>query len=194
LGSCPSRINPKRQQIIFLPGRQNPSAMIKTLPRSQAPDISIRNRLCPGDIGCITYLHAMSYADQGWDHTFDAYVAAPLAEFARTQSERERIWIVERKGKIVGSEAVVKFTDDQAQLRWLLLDRSVRGLGIGRMLVGEALDFCRRAGYHSVFLWTVRQLTIAARLYQSAGFKKTEELTHELWGSTVTEVKYELEL
>jgi hypothetical protein len=31
-------------------------------------------------------------------------------------------------------------------------------------------------------------------LYQSAGFKDTEELTHELWGSVVTEVRYELEL
>jgi hypothetical protein len=33
---------------------------------------------------------------------------------------------------------------------------------------------------------------IAAKLYQSVGFRKTEELTHEMWGSTVTEVKYEL--
>ena len=34
----------------------------------------------------------------------------------------------------------------------------------------------------------------AARLYRSVGFRETEELTHELWGSVVTEVKYQLEL
>ena len=130
--------------------------------------------------------------DQGWDHTFDAYVAIPLAEFARSQSPRERIWIVEDGEKIVGSVAIVKFSERAAQLRWLLLDPEVRGHGIGRKLVEEALDFCRDAGYSSVFLWTVNTLPIAAKLYRSVGFEQTEELTHELWGSMVTEVKYEL--
>ena len=32
----------------------------------------------------------------------------------------------------------------------------------GRKLVEEALDFCRDAGYSSVFLWTVNTLPIAA--------------------------------
>ena len=154
--------------------------------------ISIRHDLRPGDIGYITYLHGILYADQGWDHTFDAYVAIPLAEFARSQSSRERIWIVEDGEKIVGSVAIVKFSDRAAQLRWLLLVPEVRGHGIGRKLVEEALHFCRDAGYSSVFLWTVNTLPIAAKLYRSVGFKPTEELTHELWGRTVTEVRYEL--
>ena len=154
--------------------------------------ISIRHDLRPGDVGYITYLHGILYADQGWDHTFDAYVAIPLAEFARSHSSRERIWIVEDGERIVGSVAIVKFSERAAQLRWLLLVPEVRGRGIGRKLVEEALDFCRDAGYSSVFLWTVNTLPIAAKLYQSVGFRQTEELTHELWGSMVTEVKYEL--
>ena len=163
-------------------------------PISNRP-ISIRHDLRPGDIGYITYLHGILYApEQGWDHTFDAYVAIPLAEFARSQSSRERIWIVEDGERTVGSLAIVKFSEREAQLRWLLLIPEMRGQGIGRKLVEEALDFCRDAGYSSVFLWTVNTLPIAARLYQSVGFRKTEELTHELWGRTVTEVKYELRL
>jgi GNAT superfamily N-acetyltransferase len=90
--------------------------------------------------------------------------------------------------------AIVKFSEIEAQLRWLLLVPEVRGQGIGRRLVKEALDFCKDAGYSSVFLWTVNTLPVAANLYQSVGFRKTEELTHELWGRTVTEVKYELGL
>ena len=144
-------------------------------------------------MGYITYLHGILYApDQGWDHTFDAYVAIPLAEFARSRSSGERIWIVEDGERIVGSLAIVKFSDKEAQLRWLLLHPEVRGHGIGRKLVEEALDFCRDAGYSSVFLWTVNTLPIAAKLYQSVGFEPTEELTHVLWGRMVTEVKYEL--
>lgn len=164
--------------------------------------VSLRHDLRPGDVGYITYLHGTLYAqDQGWDYTFDAYVANPLAEFAKlqsnqakSQSAQERIWILEKDGRIVGSVAIVKFSDMVAQLRWLLLDPSVRGKGIGRWLVEDALDFCRTAGYSAVFLWTVKTLAIATKLYKSLGFRETEEQTHELWGSIVTEVRYDLEL
>jgi len=88
----------------------------------------------------------------------------------------------------------VKFSEKKAQLRWLLLHPEVRGRGLGRQLVEGALDFCRDVRYSSVFLWTVNTLPIAAQLYKSVGFKQTDELTHELWGSTVTEVRYELAL
>jgi N-acetylglutamate synthase-like GNAT family acetyltransferase len=157
--------------------------------------ISIRNDLRPGDVGYITYMHGILYGpEQGWDHTFDAYVAIPLAGFAKSHSSRERIWIAEKEERIVGSVAIVKFSEKVAQLRWLLLYPEVRGRGLGRRLLEEALDFCRKAGYSSVFLWTVNTLPVAAMLYQSTGFKQAEELTHELWGSVVTEVKYELAL
>ena len=159
------------------------------------PIISIRHDLRPGDVGFITYLHGILYGpEQGWDYTFEAYVAIPLIEFAKLRSSRQRIWIVENERKIVGSVAIVEYSENEAQLRWLLLDPEVRGLGLGRRLVEEALDFCREASYTSVFLWTVKTLPIATKLYQSMGFRKTQELTHELWGSIVTEVKYELAL
>jgi hypothetical protein len=58
----------------------------------------------------------------------------------------------------------------------------------------EVLDFSRKAAYSSVFLWTVNMLPIATQLYQSIGFKKTQELTHEQLDSVVTEVRYELAL
>jgi N-acetylglutamate synthase-like GNAT family acetyltransferase len=156
------------------------------------PIVSVRHDLLPDDVGSITYLHCILYGpEQGWNHTFEAYVAIPLAEFAKVQSSRQRIWIVEKERRIVGSVAIVKYSKNEAQLRWLLLDPEVRGLGLGRRLVEEALDFCREASYSSIFLWTVKTLPIAAKLYQSVGFRKTQELTHELWGSIVTEVKYE---
>ncbi len=162
---------------------------------SHSASVSLRHDLMPGDVGYITYLHGTLYAqDQSWDYTFDSYVAIPLAEFAKSQSSWVRIWILEKEGRIVGSAAVVKFSDKEAQLRWLLLDPSIRGQGIGRWLAEEALEFCRAVGYSSVSLWTVKTLTIATELYQSLGFRATEEQTHELWGSIVTEVRYDLEL
>lgn len=158
-------------------------------------DVSIRHDLRPGDIGYITYLHGVLYArEQGWDNTFEAYVAGPLSEFARSSSLSQRIWIAEKENKIVGTVAVVEHSSSEAQLRWLLVDPSVRGTGLGKRLMAEAIAFCREQGYRCIFLWTVSALEPASNLYRSFGFAKTEEETHPMWGTVVTEERYDLQL
>jgi N-acetylglutamate synthase-like GNAT family acetyltransferase len=155
-------------------------------------NVSFRNQLKPGDIGYLTYLHGILYAQEfGWDFTFEAYVAVPLAEFAKAHNDRERIWIVEKDGHITGSVAIVEASLTEAQLRWMLLTPDLRGYGLGRYLVETALDFCKDQGYSTVFLWTVSLLTVATRLYQSVGFHLTEEKTHRIWGAELTEQRYE---
>ncbi|KPJ77921.1 MAG: hypothetical protein AMJ54_05760 [Deltaproteobacteria bacterium SG8_13] len=155
--------------------------------------VHIRNDLRPGDIGGVIHLHGILYArEYDFDHTFEPYVAAPLAEFVKNQTDRERIWIVEKAGQVMGSIAIVEFSENQAQLRWLILHPELRGLGIGRQLVEEAVKFCRTSGYTSVFLWTIDFLGAALKLYTAAGFKLTETNTHPVWGRTLTEERYEL--
>jgi GNAT superfamily N-acetyltransferase len=159
------------------------------------PDTKIRNDLKPGDIGYLTYLHGTLYAEEyGWDHTFEAYVAGPLSEFAKAHNDRERIWIVEKDGLVAGSIAIVEASERIAQLRWFLLHPGLRGHGIGRLLMDEAIRFCGDGDYSQVFLWTVSALTAAANLYRSTGFQLTEESTRELWGAVVTEQRYDLNL
>ena len=158
-------------------------------------NVSTRNQLKPGDIGYLTYLHGILYAKEyGWDYTFEAYVAGPLAEFAKAHNERERIWVVEKDGQMAGSIAIVEASKEAAQLRWMLLTPDLRGYGLGRFLVREALDFCKEQGYRSIFLWTVSLLTVATGLYQSAGFQLTKERTHQIWGVELTEQRYDLML
>jgi len=155
----------------------------------------IRHDLRPGDIGYLIYLHGILYAQEhGFDCTFEPYVAGPMAEFVKSRTARERLWVVEQGGQVVGSVAIVKFSEKQAQLRWLLLHPDARGCGMGRILVEKAIRFCRDNGYSAVFLWTVSALTAAARLYESVGFRATKEKTHALWGTTLTEQRYDLEL
>jgi ribosomal protein S18 acetylase RimI-like enzyme len=157
------------------------------------PEVTIRSTLRPGDIGSVIHLHGTLYAaEYGWDHTFEAYVAGPLSEFARSQSKRERIWIIEKGRVFVGSIAIVEASSDEAQLRWFLLHPSIRGQGVGRYLMDEAMRFCREMNYSRVFLLTEKSLLAAAKLYEGYGFELTEEKTHELWGSVITEQRYEL--
>ena len=159
------------------------------------PVVTIRTSIKPGDIGYVIFLHGSVYAEEcGWDHTFEAYVAGPLAEFSKSHSDRERIWIVEKDGKIGGSIAIVEASKDEAQLRWFLLHPDLRGKGIGRWLMDEVISFCKESQYSCIYLWTESSLTAAAMLYESSGFELTEENTRELWGKVVTEQRYERSL
>jgi GNAT superfamily N-acetyltransferase len=156
---------------------------------------NIRSDLRPGDIGNVVRFHGVTYArEHGWDHTFEAYVAGPLAEFAKRRSARERLWLAERDEQLAGCVAIVESSRDVAQLRWFLVDPAHRGAGLGRRLLDHAIRFSRESGYSSIILWTVSALTAATRLYRAAGFDKVEEKPGHLWGADVVEERYELQL
>ena len=156
--------------------------------------IQLRSSLEPGDIGYITYLHGILYAKEyQWDHTFEGYVADSLAKFALSYDAcKDRLWIAEMGNQIVGCIGIVGHSDSEAQLRWFLVHPTYRGQGLGHKLLNEAVQFCREHGFKSIFLWTVSDLEAATRLYQSAGFRKTEEKTHRIWGHTITEERYDM--
>jgi GNAT superfamily N-acetyltransferase len=155
--------------------------------------VSIRTNLKPGDLGTIVQLHGTIYArEYGFDPTFEAYVAGPLSQFVLSASSRERLWIAEKDGQIVGCIAIVAVSETTAQLRWFLVVTSARGTGLGKRLLDEAVSFCKTSGYQSIILWTVSALAVAAHLYQSVGFRQVEKKPGRMWGVDVVEEKYEL--
>jgi ribosomal protein S18 acetylase RimI-like enzyme len=164
-------------------------------PAEALAPFTLRHHLKPGDLGQIVYLHGTIYAKEcGFDPTFEAYVAGPLAVFVRKSTDRDRLWIAERDGRIVGCIAIVGASSHEAQLRWFLIDPTARGMGLGKKLLDEAVAFCRQCGYESIFLWTVSTLTAAARLYRAAGFVKVEDKPGQQWGVAVIEQRYVLHL
>ncbi len=167
----------------------------RTARHDDRPPITIRTDLRPDDVGRIVSFHGVIYArEYGFDPTFEAYVAGPLAAFVQSRSGRERLWIAETGEQLVGCIAIVKRSPDLAQLRWFLVHPACRGEGLGKRLLGDAIDFCRTCGYQTVTLWTVAGLAAAAHLYRSAGFRKVEEKPGHLWGVDVVEERYELKL
>jgi len=160
------------------------------------PSISTHTGIKPGDLGTIMHLHGVLYAEEyGLDWTFELYIAQGYAEAVEAfTSGKARLWVAEDAGKVVGSIAIVGHSPDAAQLRWFLLHPSTRGRGLGRRLLKEAIEFSRSSGYQRIFLWTLSNLDAAIHLYRTFGFQKTEEATHQLWGKTLTEERYELGL
>jgi len=165
-------------------------------PDSRSLDtVTIRTELRPGVIGKVISLHGTLYEQEsGFDPTFEAYVAGPLAEFVLRGSPRERLWIAEWDSQVVGCVAIVAASAEVAQLRWFLVDPSARSLGLGKRLLNDAVAFSRDHGYRSIILWTVSSLTAAAHLYRAAGFRKVEQKPGYMWGVDVVEEKYELYL
>jgi ribosomal protein S18 acetylase RimI-like enzyme len=158
---------------------------------------TIRRELRPGDLEAIVAHHARVYAQEhGVDGEFAAMVAKTVAEAARRgfPGDREGIWIVEVEGKHAGSLAL---TDEggEAVIRWVLIERSLRGRGLGRRLVAEAVSMARTSGYELVALETFSELTAAARIYRDHGFAVVWEDKKPRWGrAEITYQRYELPL
>lgn len=104
---------------------------------------SARCSLKSGDIGKLTYLHGILYSKEyEYDQTFEAYVAAGLVDLVLSyNSEKDRIWLAEIKDEIIGSIAIAKRSDKDAQLRWYLVHPDYRRQSLGKYLMEAALKF-----------------------------------------------------
>jgi DNA-binding MarR family transcriptional regulator/GNAT superfamily N-acetyltransferase len=150
----------------------------------------------PGDMGWVVHLHGMLYArEYGWDDTFEALVAGIVAKFIQNfDPKRERCWIAEIDGEIVGSGFLVKESETVCKLRLLIVHPKARGLGIGKRMVNESLRFARQAGYRKTMLWTNNVLLAARHIYETMGFKLILEEPHHSFGHDLVGETWELEL
>jgi len=152
----------------------------------------------PGDMGMVVALEGAAYVEQfGWDGTFEALAARIVADFIdHFDPTRERCWIAEIDGSHVGHIFLVRHPDqpETAKLRLLLVEPSARGLGLGKILVNECVQFARSAGYKKITLWTQSILTAAHHIYQQAGFRLVSEQPHHSFGKDLIAQTWELQL
>lgn len=157
--------------------------LVRDLLAGEGPGVVIR-RHRPGDIGAIVAGQARIYTrDYGWNDEFEALVAEIGAAFLKENDPaRERAFIADRAGEVVGSVFCVDGGEGIAKLRMLYVDPSERGTGLGRRLVRDCIAFARDAGYAGMTLWTNDILAAARRIYLDEGFVLAAEEKHHSFG------------
>ena len=98
---------------------------------------------------------------------FDEHYAPPHGAF----------WVVRDAGQLVGSIGVERVDATTAEIHRLYLDAHLRGRGLGRALVEEALAWCRANAFTRLVLWSDTRFEHSHRLYRRLGFAQLGERT-----------------
>lgn len=183
VGTMLDRLSPAKQDSLIQAMRTIESHLS---PESNRLTAYVLRQPRPGDMGWVVYRHGILYwREYHYDERFEALVAEIVAGFIKNlDPARERCWIAEKDGENVGTVFLVKKSATVAKLRLLLVEPSVRGLGLGQRLVAECVRFARDAGYKKILLWTQSELAAARRIYQGAGFELVQEEKHRSWSRT----------
>ena len=155
--------------------------------------IAIEEGYAPGCIGRIAQLHAEYYAaHHGFGVRFEAKVASDLAHFCMSYKPgRDALWLA-RDRAVQGSIAVDGSNANQsgAHLRWFIASDALRGKGVGRLLLGRALEFADARRYQTVHLSTFAGLDAARHLYEAYGFRLVHQSRGSTWGAVVEEQRF----
>jgi GNAT superfamily N-acetyltransferase len=154
----------------------------------------------PGLIGTVSALFGRTIAaSHGVDWSLDAMIAEQQCEFFRRfDGDRDRVWVAMRNGSPKGALTIdgpnPENEREAARLRFFILDESLRGLGVGKLMLAAAMDFCRERAYPRVFLTTLPGLDAAMRLYQAQGFTVVAQSDEGFHSSRFVELTMECHL
>lgn len=149
-----------------------------------------------GDISWAVHRQAVLYhQDYGWGAPFEALLLhAADAFITGFKSDRERAWIADYGGEMVGAIVVTQQAFGVAELRMFYVEPHVRGLGIGRKLLDKSIAFAREKGYRSLRLWTNDVLHRARGMFEREGFVMIEASPNRDFGENLTAQVWELVL
>jgi len=169
---------------------------MKTGGKKRAKDGCILRQPRPGDMGWVVHRHGVVYCEEyGWDVQFEGLVADIVAKFIqRHDANRERCWMAETNGEIIGSVFILKRSETVSQLRLMLVEKKARGLGLGTRFVNQCIRFSRRAGYQKIILLTESRHVAAQHIYERAGFRLVREESQRSFGHDLIGEWWELVL
>ncbi len=83
--------------------------------------------------------------------------------------------VIEFKGNIIASYGIYKIDSETCELRKMYLKQNFQGMGLGNIMIENALKIAKSLGYKRMTLQTNSLLYKAIKLYEKYGFEELEE-------------------
>jgi GNAT superfamily N-acetyltransferase len=116
------------------------------------------------------------YTDQGFAAT------TPNTDQIQHRMLDGPIWIASLDNAVVGTVSVV-LRGEELYIRGMAVLPSSRGLHLGELLLNQVENFALAQNCKRLILSTTPFLLRAIRLYEQAGFRRTAEGPHDLFGT-----------
>jgi ribosomal protein S18 acetylase RimI-like enzyme len=137
----------------------------------------------PADAPSIAAVLHESFVEYNASYTDEAFAATtPAREQVRRRMDEGPVWVATHDDATVGTVSVVPH-GEALYIRGMAVLPSARGQRVGEALLQQVEDFASAHGYKRLFLSTTPFLSRAIKLYERAGFRRTDEGPHELCGT-----------
>jgi GNAT superfamily N-acetyltransferase len=143
--------------------------------------------------GRVTVAANAEFAPADPEGPFAPSWARYLVEMADTAARAAQgaLLVAVEDGRVVGTVTLylapgsMQWRPDDAMFRFLAVDPSARGRGIGRALFQACLDRARAAGKRRMALHTTEWMATARAMYERAGFRREPAGDVELPGVSI---------
>ncbi|HEX7315949.1 MAG TPA: GNAT family N-acetyltransferase [Pyrinomonadaceae bacterium] len=139
----------------------------------------------PSDAEAIASVLRESFAEHRASYTDEAFAATtPAAEQILSRMNEGPVWVAVLDEVIVGTVSVVARVEG-LYVRGMAVLPAARGRRVGEALLREVEEFAASRGHRRLYLSTTPFLSRAIRLYEHAGFRRSDEGPHDLHGTTL---------
>ena len=146
------------------------------------PNIQIRAAV-PDDAPRIASVLYESFAEYEHLYTSGGFSAtAPAGDQVKSRMKEGPVWVALQDGRVVGTASAVP-RGEALYVRGMAVLPVARGHGVGRLLLEHIEGFASAGGHKLLVLSTTPFLSRAIRLYESFGFRRTDEGPHDLFGT-----------
>jgi N-acetylglutamate synthase-like GNAT family acetyltransferase len=147
-----------------------------------SPRVSIREAY-PADAEAIASLLKAAFLEFEPLYTPGGFRATtPTAEEIRPRFAEGPIWVAEQDGNIVGTVSVVPKSEG-LYIRSMAVHPEARGKGVAALLLETVERTAEDLACSRLFLSTTPFLDAAIHLYERAGFRRTDDGPHDLFGT-----------
>lgn len=147
----------------------------------------------PGWLSGLIRLHMDYYGREwGFGAGFEALIGKEAGAFLDRYDERRDLMLTVWKGRTMRGSLVIDGGKPlRGHLRWFMVDKTLRGQGVGTELMDRAMGFVDQHGLVNTYLTTFTGLDAAAALYRKHGFVCVSSPPDDRWQGGVREEMWE---